>query len=263
MPFKFGRRRPIVRYPGLHLRNYIRRSLPSPPLTSDYTPAAAAALSEVYLNNSLGDCVIAGMAHVSGILTANSGLPPVLYSDAQITALYSGIGGYVPGDASTDQGCDEQVALAWWENNGMLPDGSHKISGHIAVNSADPVEQRNAIYLFENLVFGLALPDAWVNPFPSTDGFVWDVAGPPNPDNGHCIVSGSYVQGKLGISTWGLKGWITDAAVAKYLAPDAGGELYTTVSEDSINRAMMKAPNGLPWYRIIDYFDSMAWPGVL
>ncbi len=106
--------------------------MPAPPPTCDYTKPAEAALSKIYENDKLGDCVIAGMAHVVGVLTGGAGPKPFLYSDAEIIKLYSAIGGYVPGDPATDQGCDEQTALNYWENNGALPPhttsptGAHK-----------------------------------------------------------------------------------------------------------------------------------------
>jgi hypothetical protein len=89
--FKLGRKRPVARCPRFALKNYLMRSMPAPPPTYSYQQAAAAALSEVYENDTLGDCVIAGMAHVVGVLTGNSGTKPFLYSDEQIIKLYSAL----------------------------------------------------------------------------------------------------------------------------------------------------------------------------
>src|SRR5579862_9219459 len=171
--FKLGRKRPVARCPRMSLRNYLTRGIPAPPATCDYSAKAASALSKVYKNDTLGDCVIAGIAHVVGVLTGNTGAKPFIYTDQQIITLYSAIGGYVPGDAATDQGCDEQTALNYWENNGA-PAGPHKIAGWLSVNGADPVEVRTALWLFENLYFGMELPDHWISPMPSASGFTWD-----------------------------------------------------------------------------------------
>jgi hypothetical protein len=97
--FKPGRKRPLARCPRLNLNNYLTRRLPAPPTACDYTKSAAAALDEGYDNDTLGDCVIDGMAD-------NRSSTP----KSEIIALYSAIGGYVPGETSTDQGCDEQTA---------------------------------------------------------------------------------------------------------------------------------------------------------
>jgi hypothetical protein len=255
--FKLGRKRPVARCPRLSLRNYLMRSLPAPPATCDYTKSAAPALAQVYDNDTLGDCVIAGLAHVVGVLTGNAGTKPFIYSNSEIIALYSAIGGYVPGNPSTDQGCDEQTALNYWENNGAPAGSSHKIAGWLSVNAADPSEYRTALWLFENLYFGFELPDAWVSPMPSSPGFVWDAAGPPNPDNGHCVAGVGYTSKGVTISTWGMTGLITDAAIGKYGARAAHGEVYAVVSQDGINLATQKAPAGFDWSQLIADFDSM------
>jgi len=237
--------------------------MPAPPATCDYTKSAAAALSKIYENDTLGDCVIAGMAHVVGVLTGNSGTKPFLYSNAQIVGLYSAIGGYVPGKPATDQGCDEQTALNYWENNGALPPrttspaGAHKIAGWMTVDSTNVEEFQTALWLFENLYFGIELPDAWITPMPSASGFVWDAAGPSNPNNGHCVVGVGYTAAGVVIDTWGMTGLMTNAALAKYPNQASGGELYTVVSMDAIGQANQKAPNGFDWSQLIADFDSM------
>ena len=51
-------------------------------------------LGNVFLNDQLGDCVIAGGYHTIGTITANAGNPFVA-STSQVTADYSAIGGYI------------------------------------------------------------------------------------------------------------------------------------------------------------------------
>lgn len=255
--FKLGRKRPVAHCPRLALKNYLTRSTPPPPASIDYTAKSKAALSEMYDNDTLGDCVIAGMAHVVGLMTGNAdGGQPFIYKNQQIIALYSAIGGYVPGNPSTDNGCDEQTALNYWENNGA-PKGSHKIAGWMAVDATNQEECELAMYLFENLYFGLELPDQWINPFPSASGFTWDVAGDPDQNNGHCVVGVGYNAQGVQIDTWGLTGTMTWAAVSKYAVDAAGGALYTVVSMDSISKATQQAASGLDWSQLIADFDSM------
>jgi hypothetical protein len=254
--FKLGRNRPVARGPRFSLRNYLMRNLPAPPPAADYTKKASKVLSEIYCNDTLGDCVIAGIGHVVGVLTSNAGSSPFLYTNAEIIQLYSAIGGYVPGQPNTDQGCDEVTALNYWENNGA-PAGSHKIAGWLSVNGADPEEYRTALWLFENLYFGLELPNAWVDPMPNASGFVWDAAGAPVPDNGHCVAGFGYTQKGVTISTWGMTGLMTDAAIAKYATRGSHGELYTVISLDGIDKATKRAPSGFDWSQLVADFDSM------
>jgi hypothetical protein len=253
--FRMGRIRPVARCPRFSLRNYLTRDLSAPPASCDYSAKASTALSEMYLNNTLGDCVIAGIGHVVGLLTGGAG-KQYLYSNDQIIKLYSAIGGYVPGKPNTDNGCDEQTALNYWQHEGA-PVGSNKIAGWMSVNGNDPTEYRTALWLFENLYFGLELPDKWISPFPSAPGFIWNVAGPPNPSNGHCVVGVGYSPKGVKICTWGMLGLMTDAAIAKYATTAGAGELYTVVSQDAINKAAAKAPNGFDWSQLIADFDSM------
>ena len=256
--FRLGRNRPVARCPRLSLKNYLMRGLPEPPANQNYSNKAAKAPSQMYLNNQLGDCVIAGMAHVVGVLTGNAAGPAAIYTSSEIIKLYSAIGGYVPGHPNTDHGCDEQTALNYWQRNGApTPSGKHEIAGWISVNGADESEYRTALWLFENLYFGLELPNAWINPFPSAPGFVWNVAGPPVPTNGHCVVCVGYRPKGVTICTWGMLGLMTDGAIGKYATTEGAGELYTVVSQDALEKATEKAPNGFDWSQLVADFDSM------
>jgi hypothetical protein len=254
--FKLGRNRPPAGRKKLHLRNYMLAELPAPPPSCSYVPRAAGALKQVYLNDQLGDCVIACMAHLVGVFTGNAGLPAAQFTPAQITALYSAIGGYVPGDDSTDQGCDEQTALAYWQANGA-PVGANKIAAWVAVDGTKPAQYRAAMWLFENLVFGVELPDQWITPFPSAPSFVWDVSGPANPDNGHCFCGVGYTSHGVVIDTWGMTGTITDRAIQTYAAAPNGGEMYAVLTPEIIARATTKAPNGYNWAQLQADFAAL------
>lgn len=252
---KFGRKRPVAHCPRLHLKNYLLKSLPTPPTVVDYSAAAAASLGNVDLNDQLGDCVIAGYCHIRGVTSANSGGPEVLFSSSDIIKMYSAIGGYVPGNPSTDQGCDEQTALNYWTQHGGT-DGS-KLLGWLALDATNPTEYRTALWLFENLYFGIELPDAWINPMPSGPGFTWGVAGAPDPHNGHCIMGMGYSPSGVKVDTWGMLGTMTDSAIAKYCGPSGGGELYVLVSPDLIAKGQSRAPTGFDWSQLIADFDSL------
>ncbi len=250
-----GRKRPAHRV-RLHLRNYLALAeLPTPPEAVDYSAAAMTALQRIYRNDQLGDCVIAGGYHVVGVATGNAG-DLFLATDDQITADYEKIGGYKPGDESTDNGCDEQTAFEKWQADGFA--NGTKLVGAVAVDATSPTELKQGIDLFENCFFGIELPDAWINPFPSATGFVWDVAGEPNPENGHCIVGVGYNSTGIQIATWGIIGTITWAAVAKYAAPTSGGEVYILLTPDQIDKAKGKAPCGLTWDQLLSDFDALA-----
>jgi hypothetical protein len=54
-----------------------------------------------------------------------------------------------------------------------------------------------------------------------------------------------------------MTGRLTDKAIAKYCTPHAHGDVYTVVSQEAINQASQKAPNGFDWSQLIADFDSM------
>ena len=240
---KLGRKRPPHRA-KLALKKYLDCSLlPMPPTFVDYASKAVDALANVYENDVLGDCVIAGGYHCVGVWTGNAGAAPFVATRDQIIADYAAIGGYVPGDPSTDNGCDEQTALRYWSQKGFA-DGS-KIAGFCGVDATDIRETMTAIYLFEDLLLGIELPDEWLR---DTYAETWSIAGDPNPANGHCVVVVGYDGRGVQIATWGMIKTITWSALAKYCAPSSGGEMYVLFDRDELE-ATGKSPAG---------FDALA-----
>jgi hypothetical protein len=221
----------------LCLMNFIDlKKLPTPPPSVNYSEKAAKAIAEVYCNDELGDCVIAGGYHLVGVWTANADGEAFIATREQIIADYSAIGGY-DGTPESDQGCNEQAALKYWINNGFA-DGS-KLAGFVGVDATNVDEVMTAIYLFEDLLLGIELPDAWIADYGLK---VWDVAGEANPDNGHCVVVVGYDGLGVQIATWGMVKTITWAALAKYCSRKTGGEIYALLSPDELRAD--SAPNG-------------------
>jgi hypothetical protein len=253
--FGFGRKCPLVRFPFPRLKRYLLPNIIPPP-TCDYSTAAASSLRQMYKNDILGDCVIAMVEHLEGVLTGNAGEPPLLYTDDQTIAYYSTVCGYNLSDPSTDQGCDVQTVLTYWENNGAPSGSSHKIAGILSVDPTNILECQMAVWLFENLIFGVELPNAWISS-PPAPGFIWDIAGDAVPENGHCFPAIGYDSNKFLISTWAMLGHITNAAVTKYCVPSVNGELYTVISQDQINVATQLAPNGFNWAQLLADFQAM------
>lgn len=256
--FRLGRKRPVAKGHMMHLRNYLHAAgLPVAPAQVDYTAKATAVLSQMYGNDRLGDCVIAGGYHIIGMETSqvmqpNSGYIATL---DDIIADYSAIAGYVPGDPSTDGGTAEPDAFRYWTETGFR-DGS-KLKGWLGIDTTNINNVKNALNLFENVSFAIELPDPWLSPIPSGNGFIWKVAGDPNPQNGHCFIGGGYDSTGVKICTWGMVGTIEWDAVQYYTQESLGGALYCLLSEDQIAKAQVAAPNGLNWTQLISDFDFM------
>jgi hypothetical protein len=248
MTFKLGRRPFVAPKMCMKFAGYQLKAFPTPQVPWDYTPKAEAALSKVYLNDQLGCCVIAWMAHAIGVFTGNATASADTFTDDQIIAMYTAIGQYDPADPSTDQGCDENTAINYWMNPGFL---GHTIQGVVSVDPTDKQQVQDCGWLFENLMFGVGVPQAWIEPFPCADGFHWSVAGDAIPDNGHCFGSAKGDANGLGVSSWGLEGTIDYAAVAKYAANSAGGQLFSVITQDILDRATQRSPAGFDWTALV------------
>ncbi len=257
--FKFGRK---PRKPGLvhlHFSDFVEHvKMPAIPNSFDYWPKANSALRDIYGNDELGDCAIAMMFHAAGTFTGNATGTPFHATRDQVVAAYSKVGGYVPGDSSTDNGCVLTDVFDYWKKTG-LPNGE-KILGYVSINASSFKDVLAANYLFENLCFGMGLPDAWVNPFPS-DGGTWDIAGLPNPDNGHAVLgcsgNASGMAAGIYVDTWGERVRITPAAIAGYAGSTHGGELWSVITPDILAKGQQKAPNGVAWGDLIAAFNSL------
>jgi hypothetical protein len=78
---KMGRKKPVMKFRGHTLGEYLSKdktTLPTPPASGSYAPAAATALAQMYGNDTLGDCVIGAwstLRHCSGSGTISTTCP--------------------------------------------------------------------------------------------------------------------------------------------------------------------------------------------
>ena len=263
---KLGRKKPVMKFTGHTFGTYLKGAkvtLPTPPASFSYVPAAAAALAEMYGNDTLGDCVIACMEHVEGVETGNAG-DEVLFTSAQTIGNYSALCGYVNGDESTDNGCEILPCLQAWQSQGI--GAGSKIVGILAV---EPENIYLATWLFGgSVIFGGNLATAWVNAMATMEsGFVWDAADAPDQEAGHCWpgLGGTITvapNGNITISTWAMTGTLTAAAIAMYFgsgqyAAAFQGEIYVVLTSDQVAAATALAPNGFNWAALIADFDGL------
>ena len=246
--FKLGRNRPIVRPPTLTLGNYLLRRLPPAPPSADYTAHAKPYLAEVYGNADAGDCTIAAALHIAATILANSH-ESVSFTGAYALEVYKQLGGWngIPNDPS-DAGLGEDTVLNYWSAHGFE---GHYIAGFAQVH---PDDIRPAIWLLENVYIASLLPQKWIDDMSTMDnGFVWDVAGPGRQDAGHAYCALGYTPQGLIISTWGLLGTLTWAAVEKYAADCT----YTVLSPDILDRASQLSPEGANWTQLVSDLQSL------
>jgi hypothetical protein len=186
------------------LADYIS-ALPAAPALVDWT--AEVPKYGMLSNDKLGCCVIAGMMHLAMQQRGAAGLPVAVPSDAEVIAAYSAIGGYVPGDPSTDCGCNMLDALNYWRQSGLVFGGvTHKITAFAAVRLHQPAELASALWLFGGTLDGYALPAsvqgqvAWKAPHGRLRGRT-----APGSWGGHCVDDPYDKSGSLEVVSWGAK----------------------------------------------------------
>jgi hypothetical protein len=248
---KLGRSRPTEPH-KIRFASFATPDLPDPPSTTDFASKASTSIALIYKNDQLGCCVIAGGYHITGVETSNAGAE-FCATDEEIIADYSAIGGYVPGDPSTDCGCDELTAFSYWRDHGFA-DGT-KIVGAVAIDATNTRETKQAIWLFENLCLAIELPDAWLTDYNMP---TWDVAGDPQPTNGHCVIVVDYDSDGVWIVTWGMLKKLTWAAYTKYCVESAGGAAYAILTPDQLAKGKAAAPNGVDWTMLESDFAEFA-----
>jgi hypothetical protein len=207
---KLGRKAIRTDSRTLALGTYLKPSLPAPPPAKDWT----CGITDwgVMLNDRLGDCTIAGVAHAIQVWSACTG-GEVTVPDSTVLSFYEKWDGYIPSDPTTDRGGIELDVLNDWHKEGF--------DGHALLAFADPkytnlVEIRQSIALFGGVYIGLALPVT------AQTQDVWDVV--PNGGanarkgswGGHCVFVPKYDGKSFTCITWGGLKTMTVAFWKKY-----------------------------------------------
>ena len=215
----------------LALGDYMMPSLPRPPRAVDWTKGIPS--WGMMLNDTLGDCTIAGAAHAVQVWTANTG-GIVTLPDSTVKKYYEKWDGYVSGDSNTDNGGVELDVLNDWQKHGF--------ADNTLVAFADPkpinlMEIRQSIHLFGGVYIGMALP------ITAQRQKVWDVApkcgakAKPGSWGGHCVFVPKYDQNGFTCITWGQLKTMTVAFWEKYC-----DEAHTLLGKGWL--AAKGAPNG-------------------
>lgn len=206
---RLGMIEPAAKRPALQLAAYFNAAEVTlqPPERVDYASKAIRSLREVYLNDQLGTCVIAGVAHGFGVWSGNDAGSPIMATDAEIRAAYEGICG--PGD----RGCYIGDVLDYARAVGLtLGSTRRKIDGYVAVESRDVLLLKVATWLFGGLSIGIRTPSEWINA--AREGAVWDVPRRIDNRGGHYIRAVDYGPDGMRCSTWGVLVTVTWRALA-------------------------------------------------
>ena len=137
------------------------------------------------LNATLGDCTIAGLGHAVQVWTGDAQGAMVTIPDQYIEEMYEEFAGYIPGDASTDQGADEQRVLTCAMQDGIItPSGSSKLLGFVEIDPRNPTDVCEAIMECGLVYIGFAVPSL----LPENPGAVWGGDMGTDTGEGHCVI---------------------------------------------------------------------------
>jgi hypothetical protein len=231
---KFGRR-PRAHDPRVPKMSLVRKgALPPYPQSIDYATGMAANLGAM-LNDTLGCCVESAAGHAIQVWSFNTQGAMVTPPDSAIGQFYELAGGYVPGNASTDQGTIMQVALADWLKN---PVAGNELAAFVEVTPLSVENVKSTIYECGLIYVGFNVP-AYM---PMASGSVWDVN--PTADNtiigGHCVaVVGYDANGNMIVISWGVIFMMTPAFFAQFV-----DEVYALANPDWIKQTG-QTPAGL------------------
>jgi hypothetical protein len=199
---KLGKRGVRLDPRTLRIADYLDHTrLPSPPRSTDRRKSNPGL--QMWLNNSLGDCTCAAMANAQEVWAALT-TAPVTLTDADVLAAYETVGGYIPGEPSTDRGADEISVLNYWRQTGL---GGHKIAAYAAVDEHDTRTVLASRWLFDGLYGGYQMPSAAMAQYqagaPWTLGNSYGQDTAPGSLGGHAMFEIDYDAEYVYLATWG------------------------------------------------------------
>lgn len=202
------------RPPTLRFAAYFNPKATPPPDMLDFTTKAQKALAQMLGNDQKGDCVVAELIHMIGMMAAvKSGIDVVGTTDEALSTYYAACGG-------GDNGCNISDFLDYVRDTGIMVGGKlHKIDSYVSVDPTNLLEVKVAMYLFGPLALGVNLPGSWEN------SQTWDVTNSPFV-GGHGIPTCGYNSIGPPIATWASTRQMTYAALQDQSITD---ECYATV----------------------------------
>lgn len=228
---------------NLLLSKYVRAMAP-PPLNADFTKSRVS--WGMMLNDKLGDCTIAGVAHAVQVWTGALGAP-IDTPDSQVELYYQKWDGYNPIDPSTDQGGVELNVMKQWKAESF---DTHTLAGFTAISPNNTNNVKQAINLFGLVYIGVALPIS------AQGATVWDDTNDgensvPGSWGGHCVICPKYGPEGVTCITWGGLQLMTWNFWHAYV-----DECYGLVSPDFLMKGM--SPEGFDLTTLLSDLENVS-----
>ena len=187
MKYKLGLK-PVTRQPDVRLRDYYTSDLPDVGSLKYPLGHADAIQPQMFMNDEIGDCAIAGSIEEIRLANALQGVT-VNFTDQTAVENYHNITGYNPDDPDSDQGTDVHELYEYRQTEGIVDaDGNrHKIVAYAGLTPNDPDEMLVALAAgFDIGALGFQVPEYAQDQFEA--GQPWHLL-----PGRHGIVGGHYV----------------------------------------------------------------------
>lgn len=179
-----------------------------PPLLPVWDGTLQAA-PQMFDNDTIGDCVAAGLANSFNVKAACEGQQLVV-DPAAVRAFYFALTG------GQDTGLVEFTTLQYVGQKGFPLDGSLAIDGFAQIDGHSVELLKIGTSSFYSAFLGVQLPLA-----AQQGGGVWDVVdgpkGVPGSWGDHCLLLAGYDENQVKLITWGTVQLATWAWLAKYM----------------------------------------------
>ena len=216
MKYKLGLK-PVTTQPRVMLASYLTSDLPSVDDLKFPLGHADTIQPQMFMNDQLGDCAIAGSIEEVRLANALRGVT-VNFDDPTALKNYELIAGYSPDDPDSDQGTDVHDLYQYRQSTGIVDaDGNyHRIVGYAGLTPGDFDELLVGLSLFDMVGIGIEVPDYCEAQFDA--GQPWHIQhGRHGIEGGHYIpVIGTTDADTAQVFTWGAKQGITRAFYEKF-----------------------------------------------
>lgn len=195
---------------------YAKSKLPKPPASV----TAPVAQWNMDMNDSLGDCTVAGVDHLIAAWNIEFGETDPRPDDETIEATYFSLTG------GADAGCNEANVLKAWQTEGLF---GNKIAAYAPVNPKNLVELHQVIAFYGGAYLGIACPASAQEDFAAGKPWAYDPYSPI--EGGHCIVAVGYSSSTVQCVSWGSLVEVSYPFLAHYLE-----EAWCVVSNELVEK---------------------------
>lgn len=189
------------------LEVYATGKLPTPPVTV----AVPQAPYPIDGNDTYGDCVMAGTAHLIEAWNAEVHEHDFVPDEQQVIARYLTLTG------GEDTGLVEANLLSEWHRAGNFHE---KIAGYAPVNPQNTLGLHQAVAFYGGAMLGILCPESAQRQFAEQEDtgklVPWTYEG-EEAEDGHCIIALGYTRTGVLCATWGGIVEVTYGFFAHYL----------------------------------------------